>query len=74
MASSVPSILEATTPASLVSLQTIAYIQALGIHSLSYTMPLKPLAAKAFIFNRNLVCLQQELLLFPRQAAAADEK
>ena len=46
----------ATTPGCLVLLQTmIAYIQALGIHSLSNTMPLKPLAAKAFVFNRNLV-------------------
>ena len=33
----------------------IAYIQALGIHFLSYTMPLKPLAAKASVFNRNFV-------------------
>ena len=36
-------------------LQTIAYIQAHGIHSLSYTMPLKPLAAKASVFNSNFV-------------------
>ena len=54
-ASSFPSIQAATTPAHLVSLQTIAYIQALGIHSLSYTMALKPLATKAFVFNRNFV-------------------
>ena len=55
MASSFPSIQAATTPTRLVSLHTIAYIQALGIHSLSYTMPLKPLAAKASVFNRNFV-------------------
>ena len=55
MASSFPSIPAATTPTQLVSLQTIAYIQALGIHSLSYTMPLKPLAAKASVFNSNFV-------------------
>ena len=54
-ASLFPSILAATPQARLVSLQTIAYIQALGIHSLSYTMALKPLAAKAFVFNRNFV-------------------
>ena len=54
-ASLFPSIQAATRPARLISLQTIAYIQALGIHSLSYTMPLKPLAAKAFVLNRNLV-------------------
>ena len=52
-ASRFPSIRAATTPARLVSLQTIAYIQALGIHSLSYTMPLKPLAARASVFNRS---------------------
>ena len=34
---------------------TIAYIQALGIHSLFYTRPLKPLAAKASVFNSNFV-------------------
>ena len=34
MASCFPSIPAATTPTRLVSLQTIAYIQALGIHSL----------------------------------------
>ena len=55
MASLFPSIQAPTTQTLLVSLQTIAYIQALGIHSLSYTMPLKPLAAKAFVLNRNLV-------------------
>ena len=55
MAMSFLSIWAATTPARLASLQTIAYIQALGIHSLSYTMPYKPLAAKAFVFNRNVV-------------------
>ena len=55
MASSFLSIGAATTPARLVSLQTIAYIQALGICSLSYTMPLRPLAAKAFVFNSNFV-------------------
>ena len=54
-ASHFPSIQAATTPARLISLQTIAYIQALGIHSLSYTMALKPLAAKAFVLNRNLI-------------------
>ena len=54
-ASLFPSIGAATTPARLVLLQTIAYIQALGIHYLSYTMALKPLAAKAFVFNRNFV-------------------
>ena len=54
-ASRFPSIRAETTPARLVSLQTIAYIQALGIQSLSYTMALKPLAAKAFVFNRNFV-------------------
>ena len=40
-------------PTCLVSFQTIAYITALGIHSLSYTMPLKPLAARASVFNRS---------------------
>ena len=55
MANRFPSIWEATTPARLVSLQTIAYIQALGIHSLSYMMPSKTLAAKASVLNRNLV-------------------
>ena len=55
MESHFPSIPAATTPTQLVSLQTIAYIQALGIHSLSYTMPLKPLAAKASVFNSNFV-------------------
>ena len=55
MASRFPSIPAATTPTRLVSLHTIAYFQALGIHSLSYTMPLKPLAAKASVFNRNFV-------------------
>ena len=53
MASSFPSIPAATTPIRLVSLQTIAYVQALGIHSLSYMMHLKPLAAKASVFNSN---------------------
>ena len=55
MASRFLSIRAATTPARPVLLQTIAYIQAVGIHSLSYTMPLKPLVAKAFVFNRNFV-------------------
>ena len=40
---SVGSMPAATTPTWLVSLQTMAYTQAFGIHSLSYTMPLKPL-------------------------------
>ena len=59
MASSVASIgihpgsNNADTPCQVVLLQTIAYIQAHGIYSLSYTMPLKPLAAKASVFNRN---------------------
>ena len=39
----------------LVSLQTIAYIHALGIHSHTYMMPSKPLAAKASVFNGNFV-------------------
>ena len=55
MASRFPSIPAATTPTRLVSLQTIAYIQALGIHSLSYMMPSKTLAAKASVLNSNLV-------------------
>ena len=55
MASRFPSIPAATTPTRLVSLQTIAYIQALGIHSLSYMMPSKPLAAKPSVFNSNFV-------------------
>ena len=55
MARSFPSNSAATTPTRLVSIHTIAYIQALGIHFLSYTMPLKPLAAKASVFNRNFV-------------------
>ena len=42
-------------PTRFVLLQTIAYIQAHGIHSLSYTMPLKPLAAKASVFHSNFV-------------------
>ena len=42
-------------PTRLVSLQIIAYIQALGIYSLSYTMSLKPPAAKASVFKRNFV-------------------
>ena len=49
-----PSISAATTPRRLVSLQTIAYIQALWIHSLSYRMPSKPLAAQASVFNCKL--------------------
>ena len=55
MASHFPSIPAATTPTRLVLLQTIAYIQALGIHSLPYMMPSKPLAAKAPVFNGNFV-------------------
>ena len=39
----------------LVSLQTIAYIHALGIHSHTYMMPSKPRAAKASVFNGNFV-------------------
>ena len=53
MASRFPSITAATKPTCLVSLLTNAYVQALGIHSLSYTMTLKPLAAKEAVFNRN---------------------
>ena len=55
MASLFPSIPAATTLTDLVLLQTIAYIQALRIHSLSYMMPSKPLAANASVFNGNFV-------------------
>ena len=60
IASRFPSIPAATTPTRLALFQTITYIpgQALGItpgHSLSYTMPLKPLAAKASVFTSDFV-------------------
>ena len=55
MASRFPTIKAPTTPTRLVSLQTIAYIHALGIHSHTYMMPSKPLAAKASVFNGNFV-------------------
>ena len=54
-ASRFPSIQAATKPTRLVLLQTIAYIQALGIHSLSYMMPSRSLAAKASVLNGNFV-------------------
>ena len=41
-----PSIPGATTPTRLVSLLTIAYVQALGIHSCTYLAPPKPLNRK----------------------------
>ena len=44
-----------TTGTRLVSLHTIAYVQALGIHSCTYLAPPKPLAAKASSFANNLV-------------------
>ena len=55
MAFRFPSIPGATTPTRLVSLQTVAYVQALGIHSCSYMAPTKNLAAKAKSFANNLV-------------------
>ena len=55
MANLFPSIPAATTPTRLVSLQTIAYFQALRIQALSYMMPSKPLAAKASLVNSNFV-------------------
>ena len=55
MASRFRSIPAATTPTRLVSPQTTAYSQALGFHSFSCTISLKPLAAKASVFNSNFV-------------------
>ena len=50
-----PSIPADTTGTRLVSLHTVAYVQALGIHSCTYLAPPKPLAAKASSFANNLV-------------------
>ena len=50
-----PSIPADTEGTRLVSLQTVAYVQALGIHSCTYMAPPKPLAAKASSFANNLV-------------------
>ena len=41
-----PPIPAATTGTRLVSLQTVAYVQGLGIHACTYMAPSKPLAAK----------------------------
>ena len=43
----------AETPTPIVSLQTVAYVQSLGINSCSYMMPSKTLAAKALCFHTN---------------------
>ena len=50
-----PSIPADTEGTRLVSLRTVAYVQALGIHSCTYMAPPKPLAAKASSFANNLV-------------------
>ena len=55
MAGRFPAIPAAQTPTRLVSLQTIGYVQSLGINSCSYMMPSKTLAAKALCFHTNWV-------------------
>ena len=50
-----PAIPAAETPTRIVSLQTVAYVQSLGINSCSYMMPSKTLAAKALSFHNNFV-------------------
>ena len=55
MAFQFPSIQGATTPTRLVSLQTVVFAQALGIHSCTYMAPSKELAAKALSLAKNLV-------------------
>ena len=55
MASRFSAIPAAETPTRLVSLQTIGYVQSLGINSCSYMMASKTLAAKALCFHTNWV-------------------
>ena len=55
MAGRFPAIPAAETPTRLVSLQTIGYVQSLGINSCSYMMASKTLAAKSLCFHTNLV-------------------
>ena len=55
MSARFPSIPAAETPSRVVSIQSIGYIQALGLHSLTYNAPKKVLAAQASSLNKEFV-------------------